>query len=82
MIQVEGIDLAAGAYRVALSDGDRTIRGLVPEPLLGGTEGVRPSHQGAHEAMAGHPRPVAEALRARAAGREPKAPWNAIEVIG
>ena len=82
MIEVEGVDLAAGAYRVVLSDGERVIRGLVPEHLLGATEAARPSHQTAHEALAERARPIAEALRARAEGREPRAPWDAIEVRG
>ena len=82
VIRVEGIDLAAGAYRVALTFGDRTIRGLVPEHLLGGTEVARPSHQTAHERLAGNARPIAKALRERAEGRRPRPPWDAVRVIG
>ncbi|MGR3541807.1 MAG: hypothetical protein ACU0BS_10305 [Hasllibacter sp.] len=79
MIRVEGVDTAAGAYRVAIFDGDRTVRGLVPCQLIGG-EGA--AHQTAHEAIARDARPIAAALRTLRDGGTPKPPYDTLTLTG
>ena len=79
MIRVEGVDTAQAAYRVAVSDGVHTIRGLVPCHLIGG-EGA--PHQTAHEAIAKDARPIAEALRTLQAGGTPTPPYDTLTLTG
>ena len=74
-IRVEGVDRALDAYCIACTDGDRTLRALVPQALIGGAAAP---HQTAHEALARHARPILRAMRARAEGRTPRAPWDAL----
>jgi hypothetical protein len=81
VITVEGVDMAAGAYRVSVEEEGRRIRGLVPEALLGGTLAGRPSHQCAHEKLAAHARPIRAALLARAEGRRPRSPWDGVTLV-
>ena len=76
MIRVEGVDTAAGAYRVALPDG---TRGLVPCRLIGG-EGA--AHQTAHEALAARAKPITAALRTLAAGGAPRPPYDTLTLTG
>jgi hypothetical protein len=82
VIRVEGRDVARDAYRVSIEEDGRRIRGLVPEALLGGSLAARPSHQTAHEALAAKARPIRAALLARAEGRAPRPPYDAIRLRG
>ena len=77
-MRVEGVDMAAGAYRVAVDRGDRTVRALVPEHLLGGGDGMRPAHQTAPEALARQARALGSAIDDLDAGRTPGAPYDSL----
>ena len=76
-MRVEGVDMAAGACRVAIEDGDRTLRGLAPDALLGGGA-LRPGHRADHEALARQPAALTRALRERSAGRVPRPPYDVV----
>ena len=76
-MRVEGVDMAAGACRVAIEDGDRTLRGLVPEALLGGGAS-RPGHRTAHEALPRQSSALTRALRERSAGRVPRPTYDVV----
>ena len=80
-MRVEGIDMTAGAYRVAIDADGRTVRGLVPEALLGGTGEARPSHQTAHEALARHVAAIERAMKTLSDGGQPKPPYDAVTLI-
>ena len=80
-MRVEGIDAAAGAYRVTIDGAGRTLTGLVPEALLCGTGTSRPSHQSAHEALARHAVHIERALRMLANGDRPRPPYDAVTLI-
>ena len=81
-MRVEGIDMAAGAYRVAFESRDRTLRGLVPEALLGGADAARPSHQTAHEALARHSAAIELAIRTLSDGGRPRPPYDVVTLTG
>ena len=81
-MRVEGIDMAAGAYRVAVEREGLTLRGLVPEALLGGTGMARPSHQTAHEALARHAAAIERAMWTQSDGGRPKPPYDAVTLTG
>ena len=81
MMSVEGVDLEAGAYRVALDHDGRHVRALVPESALGGTDGIRPSHRTAYETLSAHAKPIRAAVAARLAGRTPRAPWDGVRLV-
>ena len=80
-MRVEGVDMAAGAYRIAVQRDGRTVRALVPEHLLGGGA-ARPSHQTAHEALARQARPLCAAIDELAAGRTPRPPYETLTLAG
>ncbi len=80
-MRVEGLDPAAGAYRIAVERGGRTVRALVPEHLLGGAD-VRPSHQTAHEALAQRALAIGAAIDDLGAGRTPRPPYDTLTLCG
>ena len=81
-MRVEGIDMAAGAYRVAIEKEGRTLHGLVPETLLGGTDAARPSHQTAHEALARHSAAIERAMLDLSGGKRPRPPYDVVTLTG
>jgi hypothetical protein len=80
-MRVEGVEMAAGAYRLATDRDGRTLRALVPGHLLGGGP-ARPSHRAAHEALARQSRAIGEAIEDLGAGRRPRAPSDDMTFCG
>ncbi|MEM6728256.1 MAG: hypothetical protein AAF618_07135 [Pseudomonadota bacterium] len=72
MMDVEGMDVSARAYRVRVG----AHRALVPETLIG----AAPRHQDAYEWLALKSRPIEAAIADLAAGRSPRAPYDQIRL--
>ena len=66
------------AYKVEIEAGGRAIAGLVPEDLMGEPPLGAPRHQPAYEWLSRNERKIADALVARAEGREPPAPFDRV----
>jgi len=79
-MDVLGRDGAREAYRVATGGRDRRLVGLIPDGVI--AEGVRLTggrgHQTAYDWIADHAREIDNALRTRAGGGRPKAPFDRI----
>ena len=79
-MEVLGRDSTREAYRVATGDPARRIVGYVPDGVI--AEGVRLTggrgHQTAYDWIADHAREIDKALRTRAEGGRPKAPFDRI----
>ncbi len=63
-MEVHGIDMQRGAYRVSFESDGRTIRGLVPEALVAATLGQtgRPAHFDVYTWIASHRTKIETAL--------------------
>ncbi len=64
-MEVHGIDMHKGAYRISFEAGGRTIRGLVPEALVAATlgqTGTRPEHFDVYTWIASHKSKIESAL--------------------
>ena len=70
-MEVHGIDMHKGAYRVSFEGGGRRIRGLVPEALVAetlGQTGTRPEHFDVYTWIAQHRQNIETALVKMAQG--------------
>ncbi|MDF0600927.1 hypothetical protein P1J78_09305 [Psychromarinibacter sp. C21-152] len=84
MMEIHGIDLLADAYRVSLPDGDRTIRGLVPESLVQewSAEAGRPVHEDVYKWIARHRPQIEKALKALSRGdTKIRAPYDRLSLV-
>ena len=63
-MEVHGIDMQKGAYRISFESEGRTIRGLVPEALVAATLGQtgRPEHFDVYTWIATHKPKIESAL--------------------
>ena len=63
-MEVHGIDMQKGAYRISFEAGGRVIRGLVPEALVAATLGQtgRPEHFDVYTWIASHQPRIESAL--------------------
>lgn len=74
----------AGAYRVSVSDGDRTIRGLVPESLVQewSAEAGRPEHEDVYKWIARHRPQIEKALTRMSRGdTKIRAPYDRLSLV-
>ncbi len=79
-MDVLGRDAAREAYRVATGGAESRLVGFVPDAMI--AEGVRLTggrgHRTAYDWIADHAREIDNALRTRAEGGRPKAPFDRI----
>jgi len=63
-MEVHGIDMFQGAYKVSFQAGGQTIRGLVPETLVAEAlkRAGRPAHVDAYQWIASHRTDIENAL--------------------
>jgi len=83
-MEVHGIDMTQGAYRVSFSKGDRRIRGLVPETLLAEwlRQSGRPDHGDAYQMIAVHRTEIQAALTVMATGEgRVRAPYDRLTLV-
>jgi hypothetical protein len=79
-MDVLGKNKTAEAYRVSVEIDGRAVVGLVPDAFLTseyGT-GARVSHTEAYEWIAANRHDLTDAIRARLAGQQPRAPYRAV----
>ena len=69
-MEVHGIDMQRGAYRISFEDGGRRIRGFVPEALIAETLGQtgRPEHFDVYLWISEHRKNIETALRKMSQG--------------
>ena len=77
-MRVTGRITAREAYRVEVERGGATLRGVVPEALMGEAPFGAPRHQPAYIWLSDNEKQIADALVARAVGRTPPAPFDAV----
>ncbi|WP_425050381.1 hypothetical protein [Psychromarinibacter sp. S121] len=75
-----------GAYRISFQDGDRTIRGLVPETLVTDwllkSAGPRPEHQDVYTWIALHRTKIEKALTKMSRGdTRIRAPFDRLSLV-
>ena len=84
-MEVHGIDMMAGAYKVSFEAGGRRIRGLVPETLV--SEALkkmgRPEHVDVYQWIAAHRPEIENALLAMTQGeaRRVKPPYDRLSLV-
>ena len=82
-MEVHGIDMHKGAYRVSFEAEGRVIRGLVPEALVAATLGQsgRPDHFDVYTWFASHPPRIESALLKMSRGDKKVArPYNLLSL--
>ena len=83
-VEVHGIDPETRGYRVSFKDGDRVIRGLVPETLV--AEWLRrpdtPSHGDAYQYIAANREKIMKTLKKMSeGGKSAKAPFDRLSLV-
>lgn len=77
-LEVLGRDVGLGAWRVAVDVGGARVVALVPEAAMGAGPAGAPRHQTAYEWLGRNAGGIARAVAERKAGRDARAPFEAI----
>lgn len=82
-MEIHGIDMVHGAYRVSFQADGATLRGLVPETLIGDwlRQAGRPEHGDAYEYIAAHRTQIEAALIRLKNGRKVNSPYDRLSLI-
>jgi hypothetical protein len=83
-MEVHGIDMEQGAYRVSFRSGGRTLRGLVPETLVAEwlRQSGRPEHGDVYEWIAVHRSKIEQALTRMSEGKANiRAPYDRLTLV-